>query len=333
MFDPVADVIYVADQDQHLIRRITRGGAVTTLFGRADMVSALAVARRHRSLRSQPRCGRAMQLGVTPSQAASGVRPELYVPMTVRVDSRGRLIVLDLGDGFIRRIDPATGVTDVLGDVDSKFEEFAFGWAWLDVDRWGNTGPKDGIYWCKAVGANLDGEPAARFNEFYAWMPADGGPSRFVFGDNWEPNPNGWGESRGDGPRALRLAGRGRSARRAARRRHGRARRQPAAGDAAPAIAPRPSSIRAYYEGQEQWWRGSPDGSAPSFALKFGWDGHNYLGFPDAWGLAGTETDQQLFDYFSAPVGPAAATRRRRRAGSTRCAPTRARARRRWRRG
>jgi hypothetical protein len=299
VFDPVADVMYVADQDQHLIRRISRGGAVTTLFGRPDMVSALAsrgVTNRFDRTQVRPR----MQLGVTPSQAASGVRPELYVPMTVRVDSRGRLIVLDLGDGFIRRIDPATGVTDVLGDVDSKFEEFAFGWAWLDVDRWGNTGPKDGIYWCKAVGANLDGEPAARFNEFYAWMPADGGPSRFVFGDNWEPNPNGWGDRESMGPEhyawlvavdprgALLVTGMGE---------HGISRlRAKRSSDRAPA-----ELYPAYYEGQEVWWRGSSDGSVPSFALKFGWDGHNYLGFPDAWGLAGNETDQQLFDYFSAP--------------------------------
>ncbi len=300
VFDPVADVMYVADQDQHLIRRISRGGAVTTLFGRTDMVSALAtrgVTDRFNRTQVRP----VMQLSVSPAQAASGVKPELYVPMTVRVDSRGRLIVLDLGDGFIRRIDPATGVTDLLGDIDSKFEEFAFGWAWLDVDRWGNTGPKDGIYWCKAVGSDLDGEPAARFNEFYAWMPADGGPSRFVFGDNWEPNPNGWGNREAMGPEhyawlvavdprgALLVSGMGE---------HGisrlRARR---ASDRAP-----DELYPAYYEGQEAWWRGSPDGSAPSFALKFGWDGHNYLGFPDAWGLAGTETDQQLFDYFSAPA-------------------------------
>ena len=54
VFDPVADVMYVADQDQHLIRRISRGGAVTTLFGRTDMVSGAGDARRHRSLRPQP---------------------------------------------------------------------------------------------------------------------------------------------------------------------------------------------------------------------------------------------------------------------------------------
>lgn len=300
VFDPVSDAMYVADQDAHLIRRISRGGAVTTLFGRSDMVSALtARGVTNRFDRTQVRP--VMQLAVTPSQAASGIQPELYVPMTVRVDSRGRLIVLDLGDGYIRRIDPATGVTDVLGDVDSKFEEFAFGWAWLDVDRWGNTGPKDGIYWCKAVGSNLDGEPAARFNEFYAWLPPDGGPSRFVFGENWEPNPNGWGDRESMGPEhyawlvavdprgALLVGGMGE---------HGISRlRAKRSSDHAPA-----ELYPAYYEGQEAWWRGSPDGSAPSFALKFGWDGHNYLGFPDAWGLSGGETDQQIFDYFSAPA-------------------------------
>ena len=300
VFDPVCDCLYVSDQDQHLIRRISRGGLVTTLFGRTDMVSVLAsrgVTDRFNRDQVRP----AMQLEVSASQAAGGTRPDIYVPMTVRVDSAGRLLTLGLGDGMIRRIDPSTGVTKIMGRVDSKFEEFAFGWAWMDVDRWGNTGPKDGIYWCKSVGGDLDGEDSDRFNEVYAWLPPEGGLSRFVFGDDWDPHPNGWGDRDAMGPPhyawlvavdprgALLIAGMGE---------HGitrvRARRST---DRAPdELYPR------YYEGQTQWRLGAPNGDAPSFTFKFGWDGHNYLGFPDAWGLTGAETDQQLFDLFGAPA-------------------------------
>ena len=300
VFDPVCDCIYVADQDQHPIRSISRTGAVTTIFGRADMVSVLAgrgVTDRFDRDQVRP----AMQLEVTAGQAAGGTRPDIYVPMSVRVDSVGRLLTLGLGDGMIRRIEPATGVTKIMGRVDSKFEEFAFGWAWMDVDRWGNTGPKDGIYWCKSVGGEVDGESGDRFNEVYAWLPPEGGLSRFIFGDDWDPNPNGWGEREAIGPPhypwlvavdprgALLIAGMGE---------HGITRvRGRRSSDRSPdELYPR------YYEGQIQWRLGSPTGDTPSFSFKFGWDGHNYLGFPDAWGLTGTETDQQLFDLFGAPA-------------------------------
>ena len=38
-----------------------------------------------------------------------------------------------------------------------------------------------------------------------------------------------------------------------------------------------------------------------SSTFKFGWGAHNYLGFADAWGLTGDETDAQLLDTFEAP--------------------------------
>ena len=81
--------MYVADQDQHLIRRISRGGAVTTLFGRTDMVSGAGRARRHRSLRPRPGAAGDAARGDRPGRRRRGVRPDIYVPMTVRVDSRG----------------------------------------------------------------------------------------------------------------------------------------------------------------------------------------------------------------------------------------------------
>ena len=300
VFDPVADVIYVSDQGNHSIRRITRGGAVTTLAGRPGMESWLT-SQGVSNIYNQAETRAVSRLEVTPAEAIAGARPDIYVPQTVRVDSRGRLIILELGYGLIRRIDPVTGETKRLGVVDNKLEQFAFGWAWLDVDRWGNSGPRDGIYWCKSVGGTVDGSPGDRFNEVYAWLPPDGGSSRFIFGDEWDPHPNGWGRNNETGPPhypwlvavdprgALLVAGIGE---------HGVSRlRKRRADDPVPS-----RYFPDYWEGEQDWIRGGISGAFPSFALKHGWDGHNLLGLKDAWGLTGNETDQQVFDHFSAPM-------------------------------
>ncbi len=300
VFDPVADVMYVADQGNHAIRRLDRNGHLTTLAGRPDMETWLT-SRGVGDIFDQAQTRAVSRIEVTAAEAAQGLRPDIYVPQTVRVDSRGRIVLLELGYGLIRRLDPRTGETRRLGRVDNKFERFAFGWAWLDVDRWGTAGPVDGIYWCKSVGGSVDGEPGSdRFNEVYAWLPPDGGASRFIFGDDWEPHPNAWGRSRETGPPhypwlvavdprgAVLVAGMGE---------HGvsrlRARRSD---DPVPA-----RYYPDYWEGEQDWNRGSVSGRFPSFALKHGWDGHNMLGFRDAWGLTGHETDAQVYDYFGAP--------------------------------
>jgi hypothetical protein len=301
VFDPIADVLYVADQGNHAIRRITRAGVVSTVAGRPGMEAWLS-SRGVSDVYDQVQTRAASRIEVTAAEAARGVRPDIYVPQTVRVDSRGRLVILELGFGLIRRIDPVTGETVRLGFVDNKFQRFAFGWAWLDVDRWGTAGPKDGIYWCKSVGGGVDGDPGQdRFNEVYAWLAPDGGASRFIFGDDWEPYPNGWGRNSETGPPhypwlvavdprgAVLIAGIGE---------HGvsrlRARRvdDPVPGRYDPD----------YYQGEQDWNRGGVSGAVASFALKHGWDGHSLLGFADAWGLRGDETDQQVFDHFNAPA-------------------------------
>lgn len=299
VFDPVADVMYVADQGNHSIRRVTRAGEVTTVWGRPDMETWLQG--RVTDIYSQTQTRAVSRIEVSATEAQQGVRPDVYVPQTVRVDSSGRLIVLELGYGLIRRFDPVTGEVRRLGFVDNKFERFAFGWAWLDVDRLGTAGPRDGIYWCKSVGGGVDGDPSSdRFNEVYAWLPPQGGQSRFIFGDDWEPHPNSWGRRSETGPPhypwlvavdprgAVLVAGMGE---------HGvsrlRARRTT---DLVPA-----EYYPDYWEGEMDWNRGGVSGAFPSFALRFGWDGHNLLGFPDAWGLT-RATDQELFDAFQAPA-------------------------------
>jgi hypothetical protein len=301
VFDPVADVLYVADQGNHAVRRITRGGVVSTVVGRPGMEAWLQ-SRGVTDVYDHAQVRAASRIEVSAAEASSGVRPDIYVPQTVRVDSRGRLILLELGYGLIRRIDPTTGETVRLGFVDNKFQRFAFGWAWLDVDRWGNAGPRDGIYWCKSVGGGVDGDPGQdRFNEVYAWLPPEGGQSRFIFGDDWEPYPNSWGRNSETGPPhypwlvavdprgALLVAGIGEHG---VSRLRGRRVDDPVPGRYYPD----------YYEGEQDWNRGGVSGALASFALKHGWDGHNVLGFADAWGLRGDEADQQVFDHFNAPA-------------------------------
>lgn len=312
VFDPVSDALYVADQDNDAIRKVLRDGTVTTVFGGPGMADRL----RGRGVRDtfDQRANRAAsRFQVSATEAAQGLKPEIYMPQCIRVDSQGNLILLELGYGGIRRLNPLTGETRLVGDVYQTFGDFYRGWAWLDVDRWGNTGPKDGIYWCKSVGGEIDGETAARFNEVYAWLPPEGGRSRFLFGEDWNPYPEGWGRRLATNPPhypwlvavdrrgALLIGGFGA---------HGvsrlRARR---ASDPIPSNGYHPNGFddgRWIWTSGAPWvYPGPPGGdrfASRSSALRFGWDAHNYLGFPDAWALRGNESDERLLDMFDAPA-------------------------------
>ncbi len=296
VFDPVSDALYVADQDNDAIRRITRTGTVTTLLG------SPGAAQRLRDLGAA---------NVFDQNANRQLGSDIYMPQCIRVDSKGRLILLELGYGWIRRIDPSTGATTVLGDVHQHFEEDYRGWAWLDVDRWGNSGPKDGIYWCKSVGEEIDGDTGAHFNEVYAWLPPEGGTSRFVFGEHWNPHPAGWGAREATtaphypwlvavDPRGAVLVGGFGT--------HGVSRlRVRRASDPVPARyhpAGHEDGRFVWATGAPWIWPGPPGAArfaSRSAALKHGWNAHNYLGFSDAWELRGDETDEQLLNYFEAP--------------------------------
>jgi hypothetical protein len=295
VFDAVRDVMYVADQDNDAIRRITRSGEVTTVAGSPGAADRLR-ARGATDVFNQ-RANRALS-------------SEVYLPQCVRVDSKGNVILLELGYGTIRRLDPATGALQLLGEVNPDFAEFNRGWAWLDVDRWGNSGPKDGIYWCKSVGQEIEGDTGSHFNEVYAWLPPDGGTSRFLFGDDWNPYPEGWGaRDEANAPHypwlvavdprgAVLVGGFGT---------HGVSRlRVRRSGDP----VPQRYHPAGHEDGRYVWatgapwiWPGPPGGerftSRPA-SLKYGWNAHNYLGFADAWELRGDETDEQLLNYFEA---------------------------------
>lgn len=315
VFDPLSDAIYVADQDNDAIRKITRSGVVTTLFGSPGMIDRLR-ARGSSDPFIQDSNRALSSFTVSAAEAAGGKRPDIYKPQTIRVDSKGNLILLELGYGSIRRIAPATGVTVKLGDVDQIFGEGGAdtyrGWAWLDVDRWGNSGPKDGIYWCKSVGETIEGDGGSHFNEVYAWLPPDGGTSRFIFGDDWNPYPEGWGaRDEANAPHypwliavdprgALLVGGFGT---------HGVSRlRVRRTNDP----IPMPYHPGGHEDGRWVWNSGAPwsypgptggerFASRPA-SLRFGWNAHNYLGFPDAWELHGDESDEQLLNYFDAPA-------------------------------
>jgi hypothetical protein len=296
VFEPLSDALYVADQDNDAIRKITRDGVVTTLMGSPGEAQRLR-ARGATDVFDQNR-----------NRELSN---EIYMPQCIRADSNGNLVLLELGYGWIRRIDPRTLATKFLGNVHQIFEEDYRGWAWLDVDRWGNSGPRNGIYWCKAVGEEIDGDGGAHYNEIYAWLPPDGGTSRFVFGEHWNPYPEGWGASDAttaphypwliavDPRGAVLVGGFGM---------HGvsrlRARR---ADDPIPARyhpAGHEDGRSVWASGAPWIWPGPPGSaryaSRPA-SLKYGWNAHNYLGFADAWELRGDESDDQLLNYFEAP--------------------------------
>jgi hypothetical protein len=293
VFDPIRDVLYVADQDNDAIRQIDRAGNVTTVAGQSGMRQRLT--NRGVLWTDQLASRAATQFAVSAVQAASGIKPDIYLPQTIRVDSFGRIVLLEIGYGAIRRINPLTGETALLGEVRQKHREFDRGWAWMDVDRWGNAGPKDGIYWCKFV-STIPGE---LFNEAYGWVPPNGGTSMPLFTAETGLYPDGWGRrTQANAPHypwlvavdprgALLVAGGGE---------HGVSRLRKRRVD-----DPEPTAN--FWLGRPIWASGSPNDqpvASASFAFKFGWGGHNYIGLPDAWGLKGA-SDDELLTVFEAP--------------------------------
>lgn len=295
-FDPVSDTLLVADQDNDAIRRVTRNGRVTTVAGRPGHQQRMIDA--GIDWTDQLASRGVSQFEVTAAEAAAGVRPDIYLPQTIRVDSRGRILLLEIGFGAIRRLDPSTGVVETLDEVQQKHRQYDRGWAWFDVDRWGNSGPVDGIYWTKFV-STLPGE---HFNEVYRWLPPDGGPSVNLFPtrgtglypDGWgrraQTNPPHYGWLVAVDPRGgVLLSGGGE---------HGLTRLRPRR-TSDPVEDP-----ELYWLGRQVWMSGAPidaEVTSASLALRHGWSGHNHLGLTDAWSLEGA-TDRQLLDAFDVPA-------------------------------
>ena len=80
--------VYVADTNNHLIRKITSGGVVTTFAGQA---------------------------GVPGADDATGTAATFDKPSDVAIDASGNLYVADTGNHLIRKITPGGVVTTVVG--------------------------------------------------------------------------------------------------------------------------------------------------------------------------------------------------------------------------
>lgn len=299
VFDPVRDVLYVADKGNDAIRTVSRDGRVSTLVGSPGMFQRLQ-SRGVSNPYDQGAAATASKVEVSTTEAASGARPEIFKPQSIRVDSKGNIILLENGYGLVRRINPQTFETKTMGHVHQIHAEFYDGWAWLDVDRWGNAGPKDGIYWCKSVGADMDGDPGSnRYNEVYAWIPPEGGLSSPFSRQSWEPFSHGWGRNGAvrlphypwaiavDPRGAVLMTGFGE---------HGIVRlRSYEQGDPEPEAWHSPGIFN--------WrllWENGGD-LATALVLAFGFDTHNYLGYADGWSLRGNESDAELLDIFQVP--------------------------------
>jgi hypothetical protein len=85
--------IYVADQANHTIRKLTSTGVVTTLAGTA---------------------------GMTGSTDGTGAAARFNAPMSVTVDSAGNIYVADTTNSTIRRVTPAGATTTIAGMAGSK---------------------------------------------------------------------------------------------------------------------------------------------------------------------------------------------------------------------
>ena len=82
----------------------------------------------------------------------SGANPTIYFPYFVRIASTGELVVFDRGLNTLRRLNVSTNTATVIDQLgDGGFGDWARGWVWGDVDRWGNAGARDGIYWGTAT--------------------------------------------------------------------------------------------------------------------------------------------------------------------------------------
>ncbi len=82
--------VYVADQDNDLVREILSGGAVTTLAGQAGVIGATN---------------------------ATGTAASFFLPTGVAVDSSGTVYVADQGNDLIREIAPGGAVSTLAGSV------------------------------------------------------------------------------------------------------------------------------------------------------------------------------------------------------------------------
>lgn len=172
-YDPFRDVLWVSDKDNHVIRRVTLGGTVTTIsglsgvFGSADARGTDARFAFPRGLvvgndaeiyvadtsnhviRKVSEDGTAITFAGTMLSAATnngtGAAARFNFPSDIALDpTTGNFYVADFGSHRIRRITPGAVVTTVAGNIagdrDDTGSAALFNGPWgLDVDPSGNV--------------------------------------------------------------------------------------------------------------------------------------------------------------------------------------------------
>lgn len=314
VFDPISDAIYVSDFNNDAIRKITRAGVVTTVFGNTGFAAQLLA-----NNPGDPRVNVDERVVADPvfaysqSSHITGTSPDIFAPYTIRVDSTGKLILFDRGFNTIRAFNLSTGAASLIirleqfnSDTNTWFftnggfgSPWVRGWAWLDVDRYGNSGPLDSIYLGMATSyAFPRQEPGSgHFNEEWWWIKRDGTKQTYISAIDNIGTPESWGpmdftdlphypwavavDPRG----GLYLAGIGEHGITKIRKRRG--------------TDPMPPTDGTYLDAKRYWENGTGDPTKWGLASAqvFGWEGHNYIGFPDTWGAAGL-TDNQLLSLF-----------------------------------
>ncbi len=316
VFDPVCDCMYVADSDNDAIRKITRAGVVTTLVGMApggtktyDILSGAGVSYPtydEYTYQAAARASAAVDYEVTSGEAAGGDRPEIHYPFAIRVASDGDIIWNDVGFASVRRMDVTTFETFEISTMEVRWSQpgtySTSGWSWLDVDRWGNSGPLDGVYFGAFQASHCTGDAASHANESYCWAPGDGSAlGKFIFNDD-DSYPDGWGKrEKTDPPHyfwamivipngGVYLGGGGE---------HGITRLRIRKDD--DLFLTNYNGTPNYYDAKFKWNFG---GSVytPSSLLKFGSECHNYLGFADCWSIADGATDGEIDTLFELPL-------------------------------
>lgn len=64
--------------------------------------------------------------------------------------------------------------------MNQHLAKYGFGWAWMDVDRWGNSG-----------GTSVEDEVFTKLSFLQAWIPFIGQSLRVKFGEINTSTPNG----------------------------------------------------------------------------------------------------------------------------------------------
>ena len=124
-----------------------------------------------------------------------GTTPETLSPFTIRRDSNDKLLILAAGTSSIVRYDIGTGAaTLVVGIGVPRYEAGPLaGWQWFDVDRWGNSGPQNGMYIGCFQCTGAEGITGTKANELFFWSSSTGSQQEWIFGPDLDRTPDGFG--------------------------------------------------------------------------------------------------------------------------------------------